>query len=94
MSRVSQREDKTCLKHCSGLHRLYLDHNLFYGCVCIVHINNSTRVTCIVCNCTLITLANSLNNISTSRSSSSRSSPQKKSDLTPWTTVLSAPRRF
>ena len=37
------------------------DHALFYGCVCIVHMNNNTNsVRCIVCNCNLITLANSL----------------------------------
>ena len=53
------------------------DHALFYGCVCIVHMNNSANITCIVCNCTSVTLANSLNNVSTSRSSSSRSLPPK-----------------
>ena len=44
--------------------------------VCIVHMNNSTRFTCMVCNCMFITLSNSFNNVSTSRSSS-RSPPPK-----------------
>ena len=47
----------------------------------IVHINNSTSIPSILHNCTLITLANSLNNamdvhVSTSKSSS-RSAPPK-----------------
>ena len=57
------------------------NHALFYGCVCIVHMNNSGNVTCIVCSCTSITLANSLNNVSTSRSSSSRSHLQSNQTL-------------
>ena len=77
MLQVSQREEEMCMKHGSGLHLFIWDHTLFYGCVCIVYMNNSTNVTCIVCNCTSITLANSLNNVSTSRSSSSRSQPPK-----------------
>ena len=62
VSGPSQREEDTCLKHGYGQHLelLIWDNTLFYGCVCIVHVNNSTSLTCIVCNCTLITLANSM----------------------------------
>ena len=63
---------RNCLKHVSGLIFFIWDNVRFYGCVCIVHMNNSASVMCIVYNCTLITLANSFNNISTSRSSSSK----------------------
>ena len=55
----------------SGLHLLYLGPcYLLWMCL-------YCSVTCIVCDCTSITLANSLNNVSTSRSSSSRSPPPK-----------------
>ena len=83
MLQASQREEETCMKHVSDCIFFIWDHALFYGCVCIVHMNNSANVTCIVCNCTSITLANSLNNVSTSRSSSYRSPPPKQSDITP-----------
>ena len=72
MLQASQREEETVMKHGSVI----WDHTIFYGCVCIVHMNNSANLTCIVCNCTLITLANLLNNVSTSRSSSRSPSPK------------------
>ena len=50
---ASQREEETCLKHGSGLHLLYLDPcSLIWMCL------YCASIMCIVCHCTLITLAN------------------------------------